>query len=268
MDVRARDTGRVKSVEQGFLVLRALADTARAQTLKALAAAAGMSPAKAHRYLASLVRTGLAQQDATTGHYALGPEAVQMSLAALGQLDVVREAAAAMASLRDALDLTVLLSVWGNSGATIVRMLEAQWPVRANVRIGFTMPLLSSATGLAFAAWLPRSRVAPLLARELRSLAAGTRAGVPRNSARAQALLARVRRQGVSRVRGALVAGINSVAAPVFEHPHRLAGVLTLVGAAESIDIRLEGAAVRLLQAQAETMSRRLGRIAGASPPA
>lgn len=267
MDVRARDTGRVKSVEQGFLVLRALAGTARAQTLKELAAAAGMSPAKAHRYLASLVRTGLAQQDATTGRYALGPEAVQMSLAALGQLDVVREAAA-MASLRDALDLTVLLSVWGNSGATIVRMLEAQWPVRANVRIGFTMPLLSSATGLAFAAWLPRSRVAPLIARELRSLAAGTRAGVPRNSARAQALLARVRRQGVSRVRGALVAGINSVAAPVFEHPHRLAGVLTLVGAAESIDIRLEGAAVRLLQAHAETMSRRLGRIAGASPPA
>jgi hypothetical protein len=63
--------------------------------LKDLAAAAGMSAAKAHRYLVSFQRLGLVTQDPRSTRYDLGPAALQLGLAALARLDPVRWRASA-----------------------------------------------------------------------------------------------------------------------------------------------------------------------------
>ncbi len=46
--------------------------------LKDLAREAEMSPAKAHPYLVSFSRLGLIEQDRASGHYLLGPLALQL----------------------------------------------------------------------------------------------------------------------------------------------------------------------------------------------
>ena len=60
--------------------------------LRDLAAAAGMSAAKAHRYLVSFQRLGLVQQDSISTRYELGPAALRVGLAALSRVDAVRMA--------------------------------------------------------------------------------------------------------------------------------------------------------------------------------
>ncbi|MEG0884369.1 MAG: helix-turn-helix domain-containing protein, partial [Janthinobacterium sp.] len=55
-----------------FAQLQALGQARGALMLKDLAAAAGMSAAKAHRYLVSFQRLGLVVQDGRSGHYDLG----------------------------------------------------------------------------------------------------------------------------------------------------------------------------------------------------
>ena len=81
---------RIRSIEVGFRVIRALLSAQRATPLRDIAAAAGMPPSKAHLYLASFVREGMAYQDPETGHYGLGPFAVRLGLSALRQLSSTR----------------------------------------------------------------------------------------------------------------------------------------------------------------------------------
>ena len=55
---------------------------------------------------------------------------------------------------------TLALAVWGNHGPTIVHWEESPQAVTANLRLGDVMPLLSSATGRCFAAYMPPEAVA------------------------------------------------------------------------------------------------------------
>ncbi len=74
------------------------------------------SPAKVHRYLASLVEEALVVQDSGSQHYHLGSEAIQIGLAAMRQADPIRVAEPALIRLREALEVTCFVAVMGNKG--------------------------------------------------------------------------------------------------------------------------------------------------------
>jgi DNA-binding IclR family transcriptional regulator len=255
--------GGVQSVEVGMRLLATLAEAGGEKGLNALAAAAGMPPAKAHRYLVSLTRTGFVEQDPATGRYALGGQAVWVGLVALGRADIVQAASSAIAALRDEIDETVLLAVWGTHGPTIVRWAEASRPVTVNVRVGSAMPLLRSATGRIFAAFAPPSLVAPLLDAELANLAeAPGRAlppDLPRDRAQAERLMAETRARGLGHVDGHFLFGVASLSAPVFDHEGRIAAALATLGPSGSFDDRLDGPVAAALRRAAQRVSLRLG---------
>ena len=115
----------VRSVETGLALLTALAEAGRPMALADLARAAGMAPAKAHRYLVSLIRAGMAERREPGSRYDLGPAALSLGLAALGRLDRQGLTEAALVELRDALDETVCVAAWANRGPTILRMEQA-----------------------------------------------------------------------------------------------------------------------------------------------
>ena len=80
----------VQSLEIGMGILRAMANGQRSMMLKDIAAAADMPASKAHRYLVSLIRAGLVDQDPMTSRYDLGTFALNLGLVALDRLDRVR----------------------------------------------------------------------------------------------------------------------------------------------------------------------------------
>ena len=106
----------IQSIEVGFRLLEVLTHEPRAMMLRDLAQRADMSPAKAHRYLVSFLRLGVVAQDPLSGRYELGGFALQLGLARLARVDGVKLARIALAQLRDRLDLTVGIAVWGNRG--------------------------------------------------------------------------------------------------------------------------------------------------------
>ena len=71
----------IQSLEVGFALLDVLTQTPGPLMLRDLAARAGMSAAKAHRYLVSFQRLGLVVQDSRTTRYDLGPAALKLGLA-------------------------------------------------------------------------------------------------------------------------------------------------------------------------------------------
>ena len=108
----------IQSIEVGARLLDALVERGAPMILRDLAAAADMAPAKAHRYLVSFIRMGLAERLRETGQYDLGPFALRLGLASLSRLDAVRLATAELARLRDRIGETTALAVWGNYGST------------------------------------------------------------------------------------------------------------------------------------------------------
>ena len=76
----------VQSLEVGMSLLKAMVAGQQAMMLKDIAAAADMPASKAHRYLVSLIRSGLVEQDPLSSRYTLGPFALNLGLVALGYI--------------------------------------------------------------------------------------------------------------------------------------------------------------------------------------
>jgi DNA-binding IclR family transcriptional regulator len=209
----------IQSIEVGLRIIEALTAVVGPQTLKTLSEVSGISPSHCHRYLASFVRTGFVTQNAT-GRYDFGPLAVRAGLAALGRLDPVATGLAALSRLVEDTGHTGLLAVLGEHGAVIIRWVTGRQPVRTSLSIGSTLPILNSATGRVFLAFLPPEETAGLVAREAKGSKKEVIAG----------LRAKVRKAGIARVSGILVPGLSAAAAPILDSSGNAAAVLTLVG--------------------------------------
>ncbi len=254
-----KERAGIQSVEVGFSLLEALARAPGPLMLRDLASAAGMSAAKAHRYLVSFQRLQLVIQDAGNTRYDLGPAALKLGLASLSRLDAVKLARERVAGLVEALGHTVALAVWGNHGPTIVHWEESPQSVTVNLRLGDVMPLLSSATGRCFAAWLAQDALAPLLREELARVQRQPLPGVPTTMAQVQAMLGEIRAQGLGRVVDSLLPGVAGFCAPVFDADGHLAlGIVTL-GPTSGFDSAWDGAVASTLRDAAARLSDDLG---------
>jgi DNA-binding IclR family transcriptional regulator len=245
----------IQSIEVGGQLLRALAHHGRPLALKDLAQAAAMAPAKAHPYLVSFGKLGLIEQDAASGRYGLGPLAMQLGLISLQQLDPLALATPLLEPLAAECGHTLAVAVWGNRGATIVRVAEPPSAVHVSMRHGTVMSLRGTASGRLFAALLPREQVRTALREE--ALAQGRRR--PVFDADFEAALQAVRHSGLSSVRDLLLPGISALAAPVFDGQGRLALALTAIGPTPLFDGRPGGAVARAVGGAAATLSARLG---------
>ncbi|MGH8780736.1 IclR family transcriptional regulator [Paraburkholderia sp.] len=249
----------IQSIEVGFRLLDVLTHEPRAMMLRDLAQRAGMSPAKAHRYLVSFARLGVVAQDPLSGRYELGGFALQLGLARLARVDGVKLARVALAELHDRLDLTVGIAVWGNQGPTVVHWMESSHPAKASLKLGDVMPLLGSATGLLFAAYLPRSKTAAMIERELAVVHRSARTDTPRTPEDVERTLADVRAHEAARVEGMLLATIHAFCMPVFDATGDLALGLIALGHEGSFDIRWDGEIDTAMRECARRLSYELG---------
>ncbi len=249
----------IQSVEVAARILQALIAAGRPLALKDLANLARMHPGKVHRYLVSLTVTELVAQDEASGHYGVGPMGITLGLAGLRNVDVVRTSQVLLPSLRDEINETVLLAIWSPQGPVVFALEESSRPVYMNIRVGSLLPLLPTATGRVFAAYLPREAVSPLLDAEMKALRP------PQSRARIQKLLDETRQHTLAHVKGDLVPGVHAIAVPVFDHKERIAGVIGALGRSEELDVAYHGAVAKALLRTATEISRRLGRPAASS---
>lgn len=260
----------IQSVEVGFELLEALSQAPGALMLRDLAAAAGMSAAKAHRYLVSFQRMGLVVQDPVSTRYDLGPAALRIGLASLSRIDAVKLARERIDGLLLETGHTLAIAVWGNQGPTMVHWTEAPQTVPVTLRLGDVMPLLTSATGRCFAAFMgsegrDAQRIAPMVRDELARLkklphnAELPLVDVPRSPQDVQAMLEDTRRRGLARVVHSLLPGVGGFCAPVFDAQGRLALGLVVLGSVATLDTDWQGAPATALLRCARQLSADLG---------
>lgn len=251
----------VQSLEVGMSILRAMVRGKRSMMLKDIAQAADMPPSKAHRYLVSLIRSGLVEQDRLTSRYDLGPFALNLGLVALDRVNRIRLGLAAIGELRDLTNETVALAVWSDRGPVVVRWERPRRPITVNVLTGTHLSLLGSAGGRVFAAWLPEAQTDELLRQEL---ATGRVPPGVTTLEDARRLLAEVRAQGLAVISsGYFARGVEAAAGPVFNFKNEINMSIAVVGVEGTLDLAPDGPTLTALRHACSELSVRLGSTIG-----
>lgn len=238
-------------------VLQAIVNGHRAMALKDIAAAAGMTSSKTHRYLVSLVRSGMVEQDSHSSRYELGPFAMTIGLVAADRLDRIRLGLDAIGKLCAEIDEATALVAWGQDGPVVVRWERPRRPISISIATASALDMVRTAGGRIFGAYLPPVAYDHLITKALKSSL------LPkdlRSRAAIATLFSQAREDGLARVEGGhLVHGVASMAAPVFNSKNEITLAIAVVGFQGMLDTRPEGPIAAALKSAANEVSKKLG---------
>lgn len=252
-----RERRGIQSIEVGGELLKVLAADPRPMALKDLVKAAGMPSGKIHPYLVSFGKIGLVMQDPVTGHYLLGPLAIQLGLTSLQTMNPIREATPFVEALAAETGHGVALAVWGNLGPVVVRLVEASYPFHTNMRTGTVMSMANTATGRVFSAFLPPALVEKML--EDDRIRMGPDIAHPLDKKIVKQMIDEVRERRMSQGINHPTPGIASFSAPVFDYSGNIALAVTISGPTGTVDIDWNGPVANALRACTDSISKRLG---------
>jgi DNA-binding IclR family transcriptional regulator len=213
----------IQSVEIAMRVLLALERGAGPMTLTQIAEGCGMQASKVHRYLVSLGRVGLVSQSPRSGRYDLGPSMRRLGAEALRRMDEVGLSSDYLPALRDRTKHTIALLAWGERGPVAMRWEHGAYPLPIIVRVGSTMPVLTTSAGRVFLSYLPDALTEPIV-REARAADPSSIGDQELSKIKAE-----VRREGFAVTADAMIPGATAVAAPVFATEASLPLVVVVV---------------------------------------
>lgn len=247
----------VQSLEVGLSVLNCLIGESQPLMLKTLAEKLSMHPAKVHRYLVSLLRMGYAKQ-LIDGRYSLGDQAWRLGLSCIQRSDSLQIAQPYIQQLQQQMNCGLQISKWTAAGPVIVQCLESRQAVSVITRVGSYMPLLNSATGRLYAAYLPDTLIRPLLEQEWQQAPEHR----PQNWDEFLTLKAHIKLQGFASVEGELLAGVNAVCVPVFNQYGEIEFAITALDSSQNLPIDPEHDTLKAMLHTAQQLTQLLSRTA------
>ncbi len=244
----------VQSLEVGLGVLDALITHRNPMMLKELAEALQMHTAKVHRYVVSLVRMNYAQQ-LPDGRYGLGDQAWRLGLQCIQRTDVIQAAQSYIYALHRDIQCGLQISRWSSQGPLIVQFMEPDQPVSVITRVGSIMPLLNSATGRAYASFMPENVVRPILEREWLEKQKQGLSVYPANWNEFLELKQGIVAKGAATVSGDMLAGVNSFCVPIFNVHGEIEFCIAALGSEACLPMDFENEKVRTLKETAQKIT-------------
>lgn len=195
----------------------------------------------------------------------LGPMSLGLGQATPADTEAVRIATDAMPGISRALgEHTLCLAVWGNHGPTAIRFEPGAHPVSAHLRAGLVTSVTRSATGRAFAAFLPPEVTRSFIEEDLRLSRFSAESEAPQR-AEFESEVEQARGRGFARSVGAQPSpvhgiAVNAFSAPISDAEGRMVMALTVVSRAQRLSPDPDGEVpVRLAQAAAAISRQLLG---------
>ncbi|WP_369048156.1 IclR family transcriptional regulator [Tenacibaculum sp. UWU-22] len=237
----------IQSINVGFSILDVLLKSPKPLPLKEISESSGLSPSKIHSYLVSFLNLGIVEQNTSTGFYSLGNYCLKLGLGYLDQVRLMAVCKPVMEELAHDLGHTVFLGVWGNRGPTIINRVDGAFSQTIfDLRIGSVLPLLTSALGKNFSAYLPETIINPMLIEEIQLN--GNNSNFPNGLADIQEMLKNIREKGISQSRGGILSDYTAISVPIFDFSSTIIAGLTIMGRINRLDDRDDGNASKLLK--------------------
>lgn len=255
-DAEERGGAGIKSVSAAIRILNALAAAGAPMRISELAQLLGESRAKVHRYLSTLRELGIVEQGRTSERYRLGWKLYQLGQAALEQFDLRRVAEPHMTLLRDRMRQTAVLSIpLGGEALVIANIEHAGTAIKIAGVPGSIAPSNASAQGRIMLAYASRLQQKKILERPQPKMTPYSMVEPAQIERRLELIRARLYETAMSET----VIGINTIAAPIFDHDGKLIGAVGILGSVQFIPDPPEPRQVEAVQACAAAISAQFG---------
>lgn len=222
----------VQSLERGIDILFSFSKERPSQTVEDIAQAIGMPRSSVYRFLLTLKREGLLEQDQQSGRYTLGLKLLELGEIVHSRLVLETIAIPYIKELARLSGETVqLIAIYDDRGMCIYAE-ESSSPLRVAPERGQTLPLYAGASEQVILAFLPEEKRERVLSGSLVPL-------TPRTVTDPDALRARleeIRRQGYVITSGEAYLGSIGVAAPVFDRDRNAVASISVSGPTERMD--------------------------------
>ncbi|KIV53338.1 hypothetical protein AM501_27890 [Aneurinibacillus migulanus] len=240
----------IQSLELGIGILKKIGEAEKPLSITEIAERANISKSKLHRYLTSFWRTGFLERDASL-RYTIGDALIQIGLRACQRIDIKEQARPVLLRLKEALNETVALSIWGEGGPYFIDLEESNRQIKIGIQVGSTGSMINTTAGQLFAAYMPEGRTEKLIQKELEQ--------VPEDVAAFKQTLAMIRRRGFSQTTESLVPGIVAIGCPIFNGDDKIVAAITVIGLLGVLDLSDESQTVNMLKKECLNLSRSLG---------
>jgi DNA-binding IclR family transcriptional regulator len=247
-----KDTG---TLDLALRILEFLAGQDAPVALTAIAQTFAASKSTVYRHLSALARHGFVRQEVSTGRYAIGIKLMVLGETSRGNFEIVAVARGALLKLRDATGQAVSLCGLLDDDLVVLDLMHGRSVVEFTTRPGTRLALHASAHGKIWLAFGPEGLIKKVLD-------APRRAWTSQTLSDAKALLNEVqavRKRGWSTAPNQTVRGVNTLAAPVFDHRGVLAGSIAFVGSTQIIAAKPTPAQLGAVLDAARSVSRDLG---------
>jgi IclR family transcriptional regulator, acetate operon repressor len=219
----AATVGRVTAVLDAFL------DTNGELGVTEVASRLHLAKSVVHRLMTALTESGYLLQSGSSRRYTLGPHAVRLGLAALGQLNIRERALRHLQVLAAETGETATLSVMVGDRRVYADQVECSQRVRQTIQIGDTAPLYLGASGKAILAFLSPERRAAVMHGAANPTVIRAD-GAPVDTEALDAELTAIRQRGYATSLSERILGATSAAAPVFDHRGQVVGCISVAG--------------------------------------
>jgi DNA-binding IclR family transcriptional regulator len=240
----------IQSVEIAIEILKKIAEVDKPLSITEISNLCDMSKSKLHRYLSSFTRTGILEKSPET-KYTLGTDLILLGLKASQKLNIKEAAAPYLMEIKETINETVALAIFGESGPFFISWEESNRPINLGIKVGSQVSITQSAGGMIFASFLPKEKVEKKVNQEL--LENGIEPLQFSNQ------LNQIKKNGYAFVNGKVLDGISAIACPIFDHSSNLVATIVVVGMENQLDTSPESPAVQLLKEKSFLLSKNLG---------
>ncbi|WP_341991189.1 IclR family transcriptional regulator [Azorhizobium sp. AG788] len=232
-----------------------LALQSRPVQLAQIATAFSASKATVYRHLVTLQRHGFVRQDPDTGRYEAGVKLMVLGEALRARFDVLSAAREDLMRLRDQTGQAVTLCALIDAELVVLELVQGRTLIEFATRPGTRLDFHASAHGKVWLAFGPATLRDTVLAGPLKAWTASTIS----ESAALRTEIAAVATRGWSTAPDEVITGVNTLAAPVFDHRGDLVGSIAIVGATQFIPPVPDDAQVVEVVGAAGRISKSLG---------
>ncbi len=249
------DPEGLASVDLVLRLIELLAAAPRAKGVSEIARELAISKARAHRHLRALVARGYARQEAASERYEIAVKLMVLGEAVRDRFDVLTAMRPEMMRLREETGLAVTASALVEDEVVVLELVQGKTLIEFGVRPGARLDFHASAHGLVALAFGPPGLLAGLAERPRK---AWTTATLTRMRD-VEAAVAQVRDQGWATAADQVMAGVNALAAPVFDHAGTWRAAIAVVGSTQHIAARPPARLIEAVRRAGAQASRRLG---------
>jgi len=246
----------IKVLNKSLSILEILLQNDSAMNMIELSEKLGFYPSTTHRILDTLKHWGYVEQDSHTQKYQLGLKVLELGMAKLHQMDLVREAIPYLKELVNQCNETVHLGVLEEGKVLYLAKEESSQTIRMISYVGKRAPLHCTALGKVLLTYLSTEKRKKILGEKvLPRLTENTIT----DKKELEKELGKVREQGFSLDREENEKDVRCIAAPIRNYQGEVIAAVSISGPAFRIDVSTENSLKKDLIKTSKEISERLG---------